>query len=114
MRVATGVAPILPVRDLELSLGFYASLGFGTRSYQPGVGYGFVTLDDVEIHLGTTVKEFHPASAYLFVDDADEVARRWRAAGADVHLPEDTAWGRHEGALVDPDGNVIRFGSPLP
>ena len=29
-----------------------------------------------------------------------------------MHGPEDTEWGQHEGALVDPDGNVIRFGSP--
>jgi len=28
-----------------------------------------------------------------------------------VHGPEDTEWGKHEGAVVDPDGNVIRFGS---
>jgi len=25
----------------------------------------------------------------------------------------DTEWGQREGAHVDPDGNVIRFGSPL-
>jgi len=30
-----------------------------------------------------------------------------------VRLPQDTEWGRHEGVLVDPDGNVIRFGSPM-
>ena len=35
------------------------------------------------------------------------------AVGADVHMPEDTEWGQHEGALVDPDGNVLRFGSPI-
>jgi uncharacterized glyoxalase superfamily protein PhnB len=31
----------------------------------------------------------------------------------EVHLPQDTVWGQHEGAVVDPDGNVIRFGSPM-
>jgi uncharacterized glyoxalase superfamily protein PhnB len=51
--------------------------------------------------------------AYLFVDDADDLAAEWRSAGVEVHPPEDTAWGQHEGAMVDPDGNVIRFGSPL-
>ena len=54
-----------------------------------------------------------PASAYVWVDDADELARAWLAAGAEVHMPEDTDWGQHEGAHVDPDGNVIRFGSPV-
>ena len=42
-----------------------------------------------------------------------DLARQWRDAGGDVRLPEDTEWGQHEGALVDPDGNVIRFGSPM-
>jgi hypothetical protein len=30
-----------------------------------------------------------------------------------VRLPQDTEWGQYEGALVDLDGNVIRFGSPM-
>ena len=54
------------------------------------------------------------SSAYLFVDDADALAAQWSLAGAEVHPPQDTEWGKHEGALVDPDGNVIRFGSPIP
>ena len=28
-------------------------------------------------------------------------------------MPEDTEWGQHEGAVVDLDGNVLRFGSPI-
>jgi uncharacterized glyoxalase superfamily protein PhnB len=71
--------------------------------------------DDVEIHLGvvTNFVEHGRASAYLFVDDADAVAARWDNAGAEIHRPQDTEWGQHEGAVVDPDGNVIRFGSPI-
>jgi uncharacterized glyoxalase superfamily protein PhnB len=53
------------------------------------------------------------STAYLFVEDADALAETWLAAGGDVRLPEDTEWGQHEGVLVDPDGNVIRFGSPM-
>ena len=52
------------------------------------------------------------STAYVWVDDADELARAWRLAGADVRLPEDTEWGQHEDVLIDPDGNIIRFGSP--
>ena len=108
-------APILPVRDLAASLAHYRRLGFDTREYDGG-GYGFVTRDGVEIHLGV-VPEIIPSgpkhSAYLWVDDANALAQAWRAAGAEVHLPEDTEWGQHEGALVDLDGNVLRFGSPM-
>src|SRR5262245_5820067 len=108
------VAPIFPVRDLDVSLAYYARLGFTTRAYEGG-GYGFAEADDVQIHLGvvTNFAEHGHASAYLFVDDADVVATRWKAAGVDVHRPQDTEWGQHEGAVVDPDGNVIRFGSPM-
>jgi uncharacterized glyoxalase superfamily protein PhnB len=46
-------------------------------------------------------------------DDADHLAEVWRSAGVEVHAPEDTEWGQHEGAVVDSDGNVVRFGSSM-
>jgi catechol 2,3-dioxygenase-like lactoylglutathione lyase family enzyme len=111
------VAPIFPVRDLDAALAYYRGLGFATRAW-PGGGYGFITYDGVEFHLGVD-PDLGPqrelkARAYLFVDDADQAARAWRAAGGEVRLPEHTEWGQHEGVLIDPDGNVIRFGSPVP
>ena len=45
------IAPIFPVRDLSTSLEHYRRLGFATRAYVNG-GYGYATLDSVEIHLG--------------------------------------------------------------
>ena len=47
------------------------------------------------------------------MDDADALVAEWRESGADVRPPEDTPWGQHEGVTPDPDGNIIRFGSPL-
>ena len=29
------------------------------------------------------------------------------------HAMKDTPWGQREGVTIDPDGNIIRFGSPL-
>jgi predicted enzyme related to lactoylglutathione lyase len=108
------VAPIFPVSDLAAALEHYERLGFTTRTWEGG-GYGFLTRGHVEIHLGEVPDLEAGAakhSAYLWVDDADELATAWRAAGAEVHGPEDTPWHQYEGAVVDPDGNVIRFGSP--
>jgi uncharacterized glyoxalase superfamily protein PhnB len=34
--------------------------------------------------------------------------------GAQVNAPQDTEWGQHEGVIIDPDGNISRFGSPMP
>lgn len=112
MATARHVAPIFSVRDLDAAMSFYRRLGFTVRPYKGG-GYGFALRDGIEIHLGVPSGEHHSSSAYLFVDDADELAATWRAAGVEVHTPQDTEWGQHEGALADPDGNVIRFGSPM-
>ena len=108
------VAPIFAVRDVSASLAYYERLGFATREYHRG-GYGYATRDGIEIHLGlpSLRDPGARASAYLWVDDADELAGEWLSVGANVNVPEDTEWGQHEGALVDPDGNVIRFGSPV-
>ena len=106
------IAPIFPVRDLSVGLAHYALLGFTTRMYEGG-GYGFASRDGVEIHLGIAGDTAGRASAYLFVDDADELASTWQSAGVAVHPPQDTEWGQHEGVVVDPDGNLIRFGSPM-
>ena len=109
------IAPVFTVRDLSSSLAYYRRLGFATRAYKGG-GYGFAARDGIEIHLGV-VPEGDPRSirstAYIWVDDADEIAQAWRSAGADVRMPEDTDWGQHEGVVIDPDGNIIRFGSPI-
>ena len=114
--MSTRVAPIFPVSNLVTALAYYRGLGFGVRHWHSGA-YGFVTFDGVEIHLGVEpdldTRADRRASAYLFVEDADALAATWLAAGGDVRLPQDTEWGQHEGVLVDPDGNVIRFGSPL-
>jgi catechol 2,3-dioxygenase-like lactoylglutathione lyase family enzyme len=111
--VSTRVAPVFPVSDLAAALAYYGELGFGTREWHGG-GYGFITFEHAEIHLGVEpdMGADRRATAYLFVEDADALARTWLAAGGDVRLPEDTDWGQHEGVLLDPDGNVIRFGSP--
>jgi uncharacterized glyoxalase superfamily protein PhnB len=107
------IAPIFAVRDLAAAMDFYQRLGFAVRAY-PGGGYGFASWHGIEIHFGVVPDDDRGiGAAYLFVDDADALAAEWRSAGVEVHPPQDTEWGQHEGSVVDPDGNVIRFGSPI-
>ena len=109
------VAPIFPVSDLAQALEHYRRLGFETREYEGG-GYAYVTWNRIEIHL-TVVRDLdarmNTSAAYLWVDDADTLARDWAAAGAKVKAPGDTDWKQHEGSHIDPFGNLIRFGSPI-
>ena len=86
------IAPIFAVHDLDAAMRHYRRLGFTVRAYAGG-GYGFATRDGVEIHLGVVPgDDRRTSSAYLFVDNADDLAAAWRSAGAEVHSPQDTEW----------------------
>jgi uncharacterized glyoxalase superfamily protein PhnB len=50
---------------------------------------------------------------YIHCQDADRVSEEWRHAGIEVDGPRDEDYGKREGSVIDPDGNVIRFGSPI-
>jgi catechol 2,3-dioxygenase-like lactoylglutathione lyase family enzyme len=63
------------------------------------------------------------AATYFYVDDIDALVRRFFAAGLttpgnqDSPLeegPVDQSWGMREFYVRDPDGNALRFGSPIP
>ncbi len=110
-------AVVLPVRDLATALEHYERLGFSVRAY-PGGGYGYAERDGVNLHLNV-VPSLSPATTrsaiYLYVADADLLFAEWRSAGVSGQFfePQDTGYGLREGAHIDRDGNLIRFGSPL-
>jgi len=101
-------SPVLPVTDLDRALAHYAALGFTTSRHDDT--YGSAAWSGLELHL-TVDPDAAGAEVYLHVPDADAVATAW--AGAGTTAPTDRPWGVHEGSHVDPDGNLLRFGSPL-
>jgi hypothetical protein len=112
------VAPVLPVADLERALTHYQALGFGTGRHISG-GYGYAHRDGIQIHFSVVAGHDpagNTAGAYLHVADADALHARWAAAdvAGTLTAPTDTDYGLREGAHVDPDGNTVRFGSPIP
>jgi predicted enzyme related to lactoylglutathione lyase len=116
------VAPGLPCTDLARTVEHYQRLGF-TFGF-PGspdaaqAGFAIAQRDGIELHFA--VKSDHdPARTatwvYLGVEDADELAAEFAAAGADQGRPvRDTDYFTRELAHIDPDGNMLLFGSPLP
>jgi catechol 2,3-dioxygenase-like lactoylglutathione lyase family enzyme len=111
------IAPVFAVRDLDAALIHYDRLGFAVRADASGQ-YGFARRDDVYLHLAL-VPDVDPltstSAAYLYVDDADALHAEWAAAGVAglFRKPVDTDYGLREGAHVDNDGNLLRYGSPL-
>ena len=103
--------------ELARALAHDARFGFAVEAYDNADYYGYACRDGIEIHLAKVDELDHRATtsgAYLWVDDAASLHDEWAAGGVDgrLHQPTVTADGLDEGAHVDPDGNLIRFGSP--
>lgn len=113
------LSPVFPVRDMELAIEHYRKLGFAVRRYEGPEVYAFAERDGIEFHL-QQVNGLKPkrncSAVYLYVDDADALYGEWSQAGIDGRLvePSDTSYGLREGACLDRDANLIRFGSGIP
>jgi hypothetical protein len=111
-------SPVFPVRDMMAALAHYAALGFDASPYEGEDDYGFADRDGIGLHL-TADRGHDPAhshaSAYLYVRDADVLYAEWSRPGIGGQtLPVClTPYQLREGAHIDPDGNLIRFGSPM-
>lgn len=119
--VATTAAPILPTTDVTAALDRYRALGFEADAYGEDDGdpiYGFLKFGAASLHL-CRVDRVDPTtsmvSCYLYVADADALHARWSASGVAGRYgaPVDTPYGLREGHYIDPDGNLIRYGSSV-
>jgi hypothetical protein len=116
------VSPVLPVRSVQRALAHYRKLGFQAKAYGENAGgdpvYGFVDAGRVELHVAR-VESLDPkantSACYLYVDDAEALYASWIASGAEGRFepPCDTPYGLREIVHVDPDGNLLRVGSPM-
>ena len=108
------VEPIFVVSDVARAQAHYQRLGFSTSRHDDG--YAFAHRNDLTIHLagpGVDRERIGRGAIYLHVADADALADEWRTAGVRFVEPQDFEYGKREGSHNDPDGNLIRFGSPL-
>jgi catechol 2,3-dioxygenase-like lactoylglutathione lyase family enzyme len=114
----TRFSPIFPVRDLRRALAHYTALGFDTNPYADGDEYGFADRDGTGLHLAVQ-PDLDPAvsssATYLYVEDADALYEEWTqpGIGGTTHPVDLTDYHLREGAHLDPDNNLIRFGSPV-
>ena len=112
--LVTGFEPVFKVSDVSWSAVWFRQAGFEVSFHDDT--YAFAHRDkDLTIQLARTTEDEAAGHGvlYLHCHDADQVAEEWRQAGIDVVGPRDEDYGKREGLVTDPDGNVIRFGSPL-
>ena len=115
-----GHEPVFRVVDVARSVEHYRRLGFRTEYHDET--YAFAHFGNLTVHLassdavwpGYEPRRHMTSVLYIHVEDANQVAADWRAAGMTIHGPRNEDYGKREGQHVDPDGNLIRFGSPIP
>jgi catechol 2,3-dioxygenase-like lactoylglutathione lyase family enzyme len=111
------IIPTLPARDIDETVAYFERLGFELVARYPGEQtYAIVRRDDAELHF----YEFpvDPAQnlsgCYLRIGDAAALYDEWMKAGADIVDPLTARdYGLQSFAIQDPNGNLIRTGSPL-
>jgi catechol 2,3-dioxygenase-like lactoylglutathione lyase family enzyme len=118
--------PILKSSNLQTSLSFYLDtlgarlLWRNQRGSEPGVAA--VDWQGHELQISSYQGDGAFGSAVYFqVDDVDAVysallARSWKPPsdrGPVDEAPTDQTWGMRELYVRDPDGNCLRFGTPL-
>ena len=94
-------------------MAWYRRAGFEVSLHDDS--YGFASREiDLTLHLAQAEEGdvAGQGSLYLHCHDADRAAQEWRQAEIEVDGPRDEDYGKREGSIVDPDGNLIRFGSP--
>jgi uncharacterized protein len=116
------VAPGLPTTDMARTIEHYGRLGFSFSAPGPpslaGAGFAIGVRDGIELHFA--LKPDHdPATratwVYIGVEDADAMSAELTAAGiGQGRAVRTTEYKMRELAHIDPDGNLLLFGSRLP
>jgi predicted enzyme related to lactoylglutathione lyase len=99
---------------MEAMRDHYQRLGFTVTMHHGG--YATAGRDGINLHFHL-VPDLVPGATgavYLSVDDADALHAEWAGSGvgetSDLFDPGFGVW---EAVHTDPDGNLIRFGSPV-
>jgi len=115
--------PILPSADFDATAAFYARLGFAERGRWPGDYLILRSPEGIELHFRMDARLDplrNDGACYIrFASAAGASAlhQAWAALdlpGARLHAPAATGYGLLEFGLVDPHGNLLRIGGPLP
>ena len=126
--VVKQIVPIIKVSDIKAALEFYCTvLGFVTDfkylASPTGPTYAGLSLDGNQVHLSTFAGDGVLGTAtYCYVDDVDALFEKFRQSGLKTpgnpdspveEGPVNQAWAMREFYVRDPDGNTLRFGSPI-
>lgn len=104
--------PVLASLDMVRTLDFYReALGFRTQHFA-AAGYGIALRGETELHFWACTEKHiaENTSCYIRVADIAAVHREFSAKLPALPAVVHTAWGMDELHVLDPDGNLLKFG----
>lgn len=106
--------PVLASLDLMQSVQFYTQF-LGFEGEVIGDNYAIVKRGAIEIHFwkcdDRNIAE--NTSCYIRVQDVDRYWNEFSNAGLKLKEPADRPWGMREMYVIDPFGNLIKFGKRI-
>jgi hypothetical protein len=110
-----GVAPGVPTTNLPRTVEHYARLGF-TVTFMTD-GFAILERNRFELHLAVKPQHDPKTTAtwiYIRLEDADAFYEELKAAGIEgLREPHNTDYRMREVPSIDPDGNLLLFGSRM-
>jgi catechol 2,3-dioxygenase-like lactoylglutathione lyase family enzyme len=107
--------PVLASLDIDVSIAFYGErLGFAAAARH--ADYAIVRRDGCEIHfwLCSERRIAENTSCYVRVVDAQKLYEEFSRNGVQMQPPVIQPWGMKECHVIDPHGNLLKFGEDLP
>lgn len=109
--------PVLASLNIDKTVNFYKEkLDFDKLGWKDA-NYAVMGRDNIEIHFWKCNNKLHPenTSCYIHVTDVEILYAEMKQAGV-VHPNGPLTkqpWGMHEFAILDEDGNMIKFGERI-
>ncbi|EER59794.1 Glyoxalase/bleomycin resistance protein/dioxygenase [Acidovorax delafieldii 2AN] len=105
--------PVLASLDLSETEAFYRErLGFACALRANG--YLIVARDGCELHFWPCAERHIAENTSCYVrGDTRALHAEFTARGLSLTPPEERAWGMRELYVIDPHGNLLKFGEPL-
>lgn len=108
------LVPMLPVKSVSASVGFYEKLGFQIEQRNEDWGWAMLRFDDCRLMVDQSINQNRDAPResvlYLYPENIEEYHRQVRRNGLTVPALDVTFYGMTEFRLDDPDGNRLWIG----
>ncbi|MEO8020076.1 MAG: VOC family protein [Pseudomonadota bacterium] len=106
--------PMLPVKSMPASVGFYQKLGFEVENKNNDWGWAMIRFDECRLMLDQSIYRHagipRESVIYLYPENVEKYHQQLRKNGVDIPELEVSFYGMNEFRLDDPDGNRLWIG----